>query len=166
MLAKNLGFTQNGLGVLSLNGAYANNFHSSSTNACRRVRLHRASFLCSFFDSVDLSPASPLSFPNTLPRLSRKYPCAATSPIQMRQYFLCLYESFDLALMVFYFLVERNYNLFDFQVAPPEIPNLSLIIPVWNCRNPRSHEHSSANTVIDCAKSNDNATEQNLREVM
>src|SRR5215467_13984282 len=132
MLAKNLGFTQNGLGVLSLNGAYANNFHSSSTNACRRVRLHRASFLCSFFDSVDLSPASPLSFPNTLPRVSRKYPCAATSPIQMRQYFLCLYESFDLALMVFYFLVERNYYLFDFQVAPPEIPNLSLIIPVWN----------------------------------
>lgn len=39
----------------------------------------------------------------------------------MRQYFLCLYEGFDLALMVFYFLVERNYNLFDFQVVPPEI---------------------------------------------
>ena len=44
----------------------------------------------------------------------------------MRQYFLCLYEGFDLALMVFYFLVERNYNLFDFQVGPPEIPDLSF----------------------------------------
>lgn len=43
----------------------------------------------------------------------------------MRQYFLCLYQGFDLALMVFYFLVERNYNLFDFQVGPPEIPYLS-----------------------------------------
>lgn len=41
----------------------------------------------------------------------------------MRQYFLCLDEGFDLALMVFYFLVERNYNLFDFQVGPPEIPH-------------------------------------------
>jgi hypothetical protein len=44
----------------------------------------------------------------------------------MRQYFLCFYEGFDLALMVFYFLVERNYNLFDFQVCPPEIPDLSF----------------------------------------
>lgn len=42
----------------------------------------------------------------------------------MRQYFLCLYEGFDLALMVLYFLVERNHNLFDFQVGPPEIPDL------------------------------------------
>jgi hypothetical protein len=76
-------------------------------------------FLCSFSDPVDLSPTSPLSFPNPLPRVSRNCPCAATAcPIQMCQYFLCLYEGFDLALMVFYFLVERNNNLSDFQAGP------------------------------------------------